>query len=171
MFDLRFYKCKDKENIINKTKSDEIVLRGLLKEPSSIYNPSITIKMNSDILTENYNYVQIPRFNRFYFIEDIVINDTFMIMSLRCDVLESFKTDILESTQIIDRQENDFDLKIVDNYVVIKPNKKFQVKKFPLQPFQTDNIVDDMRIYTLTTGSLQSVVLTGDEIGEGEEEL
>ncbi|MBR6516445.1 MAG: hypothetical protein IKT40_06270 [Bacilli bacterium] len=160
MFDIRFYICKDKENIINKTKTSEIVKRGTLKEPSSIYNPTITIKNDSDIITKNYNYVEIPRFNRFYFIEDIVISDAFSIISLRCDVLESFKDDILNSTQIIGRQENAFDLDIVDNEIVVKPNKIFQVKLFPNSPFETDNVQSDDFIYTLTTGSLQSKMLT-----------
>lgn len=161
MFDIRFYICKDKENIINKTKTSEIVKRGTLKEPSSIYNPTITIKNDSDIITKNYNYVEIPRFNRFYFIEDITITDSFSIISLRCDVLESFKDDILNSTQIIGRQENSFNRNIPDNEMVFTNRKFKQIKKFPTTPFNTNSSISaDGYYYTLTTGSLQSKVET-----------
>ena len=159
MFDLRFYKVKDKENVINKTKENEIVKRGTLKDVSSIYNPTVMIKNDSSILTQNYNYVEIPRFNRFYFIEDIVIDDVYSIISLRCDVLESFKEDILNSTQIIGRQETAFNLDLPDNEIVFT-NKKFkQIKKFPIDPFDTNSSISATGFYyTLTTGSKQSKV-------------
>ena len=84
-FDLRFYECPDKANIINKNKNNELVLRGELKDTSSIYTPTITVKLNETIIGKNY--VEIPRFNRFYFITDITIDNNYMIINLKCDIL------------------------------------------------------------------------------------
>lgn len=154
--DLRFYIVKDKENVINKEKLGEIVIRGSIKEASSIYSPSITIKNNIDILTKNYNYVQIPKFNRFYFIDNIIIDDVYSTVSLSCDVLESFKEDILNSTQIIGRQENAFNLDLVDNELTVTNVTKKQIIKMPKTPFNTDDLTTNDYIYTLTTGSIQA---------------
>lgn len=135
-FDIRFYNCPDKNNIINKTKNNEIVLRGELKNVSSIYNPTIIIHRNNDII--NKNYVEIPRFNRFYYITDIVLDSDDMIINLKCDVLESFKNDFMSTTQIIGRQETAFNRYLEDSNIP-KYNKVFtQIKKVGTSPFNTE---------------------------------
>lgn len=135
-FDLRFYECPDKANIINKTKNNELVLRGELKDTSSIYTPTITVKLNEAIIGKNY--VEIPRFNRFYFITDITIDNNYMIINLKCDVLESFKNDFMDTTQIIGRQESKFNRYIEDTNIP-KYNETFtQVKKIGTSPFNTE---------------------------------
>ena len=156
---IKLYNNQNVKNSINKVLQNEIVLNGTLKEPSSILSPQIKVVKQDDILLKNYCYIE--KFKRYYFIENITVeNNNFLTLDLSVDVLESFKTDILNSTQVIGRQENSFDLKIVDSESIIKPNKKFQVRVFPNSPLSTDNFTDDDFIYTLTTGSLQSVVLT-----------
>lgn len=156
---IKLYNNQNVKNSINKVLQNEIVLNGTLKEPSSILSPQIKVVKQDDILLKNYCYIE--KFKRYYFIENITVeNNNFLTLELSVDVLESFKTDILNSTQVIGRQENSFDLKIVDSEIIIKPNKTFQVRVFPNSPLTTDNFTDDDFIYTLTTGSLQSVVLT-----------
>ena len=167
---IKLYNNANVKNSINKVLQNELVLTGTLKEPCSILSPQIKVIKQDDILLKNYCYIE--KFKRYYFIENITIeNNNFLTLDLSVDVLESFKTDILNSTQVIGRQENSFDLKIVDSEIIVKPNKNFQVRVFPQSPLSTDDFTDDDFIYTLTTGSLQSVVLTGDEIGEGEGEF
>lgn len=135
-FDIRFYNCPDKNNIINKTKNNEKVLRGELRNVSSIYNPTIIIHRNDDIL--NKNYVEIPRFNRFYYITDIVLDNDDMIINLKCDVLESFKDDFMDTTQIIGRQETAFN-KYLEDSNIPKYNKLFtQIKQVGTSPFNTE---------------------------------
>ena len=156
---IKLYNNQNVKNSINKVLQNEIVLNGTLKEPSSILSPQIKVVKQDDILLKNYCYIE--KFKRYYFIENITVeNNNFLTLDLSVDVLESFKNDILKSTQVIGRQENSFDLKIVDSEIIIKPNKKFQVRVFPNSPLSTANFTDDDFIYTLTTGSLQSVVLT-----------
>lgn len=170
MMQIKLYNNANVKNSINKILQNELVLTGTLKEPCSILSPQIKVLKQDAILLKNYCFIE--KFKRYYFIENITVeNNNFLTLDLSVDVLESFKNDILNSTQVIGRQENSFDLKIVDSEIIVKPNKNFQVRVFPQSPLSTDDFTDDNFIYTLTTGSLQSVVLTGDEVGEGEGEF
>ena len=53
------------------------------------------------------NYCYIPAWNRYYFIEDITCLNTFLYkVTLKCDVLMSFRNDILDIYGVVDRAEN-----------------------------------------------------------------
>ena len=53
------------------------------------------------------NYCYIPAFNRYYFIEDITCENTYIYtLTLKCDVLMTFKNDINDIYGIVDRAEN-----------------------------------------------------------------
>ena len=71
-----------------------------------ILNPSVLVKNTNDISDiKNYNYMEIPALNRYYFIDSISSEGGLIRINGRCDVLMSHKTDILNSTQYILRQE------------------------------------------------------------------
>lgn len=76
-----------------------------LKEPTSLSNPTIKVGIDkmSEVLESNYCYIS--RFNRFYYITDKRPNGNVVELDLKCDVLESAKSDILNSTQIFSRSE------------------------------------------------------------------
>ena len=66
-----------------------------------LYNPTLIIKSNNVISS---NYLYIPNFNRFYFIVNKNLDKAgITIINCECDVLMSFKNDILNSTQLIRR--------------------------------------------------------------------
>ena len=55
----------------------------------------------------NFNYAYIPKFQRYYFVDDIsVFPNKIYLLTLRCDVLTSFKDDILKSYARIVEQTN-----------------------------------------------------------------
>ena len=93
--DITFYKTKSETNKINKTLSDAITLTGSFKDNTNIVLPTITVHYNADLLTLNYCYI--PVFNRYYFVDSIELDGEFLVIALSCDVLMSFKNDILSS--------------------------------------------------------------------------
>jgi len=94
------YNNNSEINVVNKNITNETSLTGYLRDNSDIRNP--VIRINSDESITTFNYCYIPSFNRYYFITDInVIRTGIWSMSLKCDVLMSFKDDILNSYAII----------------------------------------------------------------------
>lgn len=103
---IKLYKVYDRENKLNKTLNNELVLTGSLKTKVSVFNPVIMLKSDNFNFSE-YNYCYIEEFNRYYFIEDIDINAlTLFEMRLREDVLMSFNSDIKNMTVQINESSN-----------------------------------------------------------------
>lgn len=99
---ITFYKNSSEKEKIGKSLSSGLTLSGNLRDECSITSPSILVKATSLV---DYNYCYIPEFKRYYFISDIVsVRNNLWRVSLKCDVLESFKSDILNSSCIINKQ-------------------------------------------------------------------
>ena len=91
---------------MNKTLSGTpIELEGSLKEECSIEKPIIIVE--STIAINDYNYIHIPDFNRYYFRTgfDVIRNGLFRI-SGRTDVLMSFKESINNFDVILNHSES-----------------------------------------------------------------
>lgn len=94
------YKTTNANNDLNKTISDKVELVGALREASSIIAPSILIQSNPI----GYNYAYIPEFGRYYYIKNITaFRKGAYIVDLKCDVLMSFKEEILNMRGIVSR--------------------------------------------------------------------
>ena len=103
---IKLYKVYDRENKLNKTLNNEKVLTGSLKNKVSVYNPVIMLKSDNFNFSD-YNYCYIEDFDRYYFIEDIEINNlTLFEVRLREDVLMSFNNDIKNMTVQINESNN-----------------------------------------------------------------
>ena len=101
---INFYKNSSEKNKIGKSLSSGLTLNGNLRDECSITSPSILVEATSLV---DYNYCYIPEFKRYYFISDITsVRNNLWRVSLKCDVLESFKTDILKLSCIVDKQQN-----------------------------------------------------------------
>lgn len=101
---MKMYNTSDSNNTINKTLANETEFNIKLKGDTSITRPVVVLHSNSIIL---FNYVYIPEFNRYYFVDKIELfpNGIYNI-SLKVDVLESFKNDIKNSRGLISKQTN-----------------------------------------------------------------
>ena len=94
------YKTTNANNDLNKTISDKVELVGALREASSIIAPSILIQSNPI----GYNYAYIPEFGRYYYIKNITaFRKGAYIIDLKCDVLMSFREEILRMSGIVSR--------------------------------------------------------------------
>lgn len=98
------YNTNDSTNTINKSLDFISDIDVKFKEEVNIYNPNIMLKYDDLI---NFNYMYIDKFKRYYFIEDIeVFPNKIYKLTLKCDVLMSFKDDILNSYGNITSQTN-----------------------------------------------------------------
>ena len=98
------YNTNDSTNTINKTLNFISDIDVKFKEEVNIYNPNIMLKYDDLI---NFNYMYIDKFKRYYFIEDVeVFPNKIYKLALKCDVLMSFKDDILNSYGNITSQTN-----------------------------------------------------------------
>ena len=88
-----FYKTLDNKNVINKTLTSPLNVELKLRDNQDVIAP--VLKMS--VTVTPYNYCYIPYFNRFYFVEKIEKHGELFIVGLYCDVLESYKDDILSS--------------------------------------------------------------------------
>lgn len=111
------YTTASEENRINKVLTTVTTLTGTLREDTNVENPYITIDMTNtqtDILKCNYAYI--TEFGRYYFIIDKkIINNNFIELQLRVDVLKTYATEILNNEVLIERSEFYNEPYIVDN--------------------------------------------------------
>ena len=101
---MKMYNTTDSNNTMGKTLTDETSFDIKLKGEVSITQPVVVLHSNNIIL---FNYAYIPDFHRFYFVDKIELfpNGIYNI-SLKVDVLETYKTDIAESSGLISKQTN-----------------------------------------------------------------
>lgn len=111
---LNLYVCYDDERVVNKTLTSIYTLNGTLRDECSVMSPNITIETTS-VITQ-FNYAYIPEFNRYYYITNITaITDKLFELSLKCDVLMSFKNQLKNCYAVIERQETLNNNYIADN--------------------------------------------------------
>lgn len=101
---IKIYHNYSANNKLNKTITLLIEKNVKLKNETNIIRP--TIILTGDI-SNNMNYVYIPKFNRYYYIVDKKsINNEMYEIFLEVDVLMSFKEIILNLHCIIDKQQD-----------------------------------------------------------------
>lgn len=103
-----------------------------IKENSNVMN--ITLYFNSgnfdsykDIISE-CNYCYIKGFNRYYFIDDFILNEG-KILGLKCsiDVLYTYSDKILNTAQFIERNANKYNGLYLDEFYPITQKKEMKL--------------------------------------------
>jgi len=119
---VNFYNNTSENIIVDKSDylKNRIYYFCTLKQKTSVMNPVLQIfTANQEILSKNYCYI--PRFNRYYFINNVSsVRDNLWEFELSCDVLMSFKEILFEQECLIGRNEFEFDDMIVDDNVFSK---------------------------------------------------
>lgn len=128
----KIYKTKSAPNVVNKVLTEVVAFEEVIfKEDTSLLNPTIIINGVSnassytieDIGTSNY--FSIPKVNRYYFITDItMMSGGRVAITGKVDVLMSFKSDILGSTQLIVRQEKKTNNYLIDTDIPLSSKKQ-----------------------------------------------
>ena len=137
------YKNSSENNVIGKTLTQIKSVECNLKNDVSVVNPTLVLSYTDSILDSNYCFI--PKFNRYYFIDEIIpITGDRSIIKCRVDVLESFKDAIKSLTAIINKQETIAD-KFIDDGSWIVENKDF------LQSYNFSNGFNDNGEFILIT--------------------
>ena len=124
---MKLYTTKTPNNTIGKVLENETEYNIKFKSQADRTKPVVVLMSETMI---DFNYAYIPDFNRYYFVESIEVTPNKIYnISLRCDVLESFKNDILESSGFVNQQttpnkyyNSDYQTEIKKEVDVIKSN-------------------------------------------------
>lgn len=109
------YNSSAESNVVDKTShiTSAGSLSGTFKGEVSVTNPSITFYFNG---VPSFNYVYIQKFSRYYYVTAITnISNNLWRADLKCDVLMSFKNEILNLYCVIARQENSYNDNLIDS--------------------------------------------------------
>lgn len=127
---LKLYQVTDGDNVMNKTLSDTpLTLTIRLKRDTDIINPMLILSAIDGVDYNNYNYARIEELNRFYFIDNATnLNNKRWQLNLSCDVIETYKDEILLSHAKFKRSIRagdyintaDFDTSIIESIEVYK---------------------------------------------------
>lgn len=91
------------KNKLGKSLSNLQIFSGALRDRTSIINPVIIMEIENPA---GFNYAYIPEFDRYYFIDDITsVRTGLWLISMKVDVLESFKNNILNVPVILSDSE------------------------------------------------------------------
>ena len=107
---ITLYKTKSANNVINKKLVSDKNLGNacILADNTSVTSPSVIIGGISSLDSiSDYNYAYIPQCHRYYYINDIIaLSGGRVKLLLSVDVLKTYSSDILASTQLVTRQKN-----------------------------------------------------------------
>lgn len=131
---MKLYTTKTPNNTIGKVLENETEYNIKFKAQADRTKPVVVLMSETMI---DFNYAYIPDFNRYYFVESIEVTPNKIYnISLRCDVLESFKNDILESSGFVNQQtttnkyyNSDYQTEIKKEVDVIKSNVTLDTTK------------------------------------------
>ena len=129
-FTISLYKTASENNRVVKALTSGKEMSGELRNQTSVLNPSIRIESADNIST--YNYAYISEFGRYYYITDIVsVRTNCWVVSLRCDVLMSYKDEIKTITGVVVRQESNPNKLLVDRLERIQSDKEIDILYYP----------------------------------------
>lgn len=134
MITVKLHQTSSTRNKIGKTLDAGLDFSCCLKDDCSILNPRLDIFTDSDITDKNYMYI--PAFGRYYFIDDIVsTNNGYWTITAHVDVLETYKTHIKNNDAVIRRQKNKYNLYLDDPDFHTYNYDRIQTLKFPANSF------------------------------------
>lgn len=103
-FTISLFKTASENNRVVKVLTNEKQLSGELRNQTSVLSPKIRIESEENI--SSYNYCYIPEFGRYYYIVDITsVRTRVWEVSMRCDVLMSYKDEIQGLNVILDNTQ------------------------------------------------------------------
>lgn len=134
---ITFYKTDDNDNVINKTLTDKVTIPLYLKGQFDVINPILVLSNASGIDFRKYNYAVISDFDRLYFVRNVTqVSAKIYNLFLECDVLETFKHDILECNARFkrgvkegDTQQQNTVKEVSKNFTIYKSNVSIDYSK------------------------------------------
>ena len=152
---ITFYKISDDRRQVSKTLNNTTKIKdstGRLKTDCSVMDPIIEMSYDVDLLQCNYMYI--PEFSRYYFINKIEVGAQRMYLTAHVDVLQTYAASIRELDCIVARQESDGKANFYLNDKMFRAHN-FKILKtiaFPSTPFMEGNNNVDSLVLTVGGG-------------------
>lgn len=132
---LVLYNCTAENNRVDKTAylSNQFLLKGTIRDHSSIINPQITIEKTNPTYY-GYNYMYIPDFKRYYFIKNFTqVTNKLWLIDAHVDVLYTWRASITQMKAVIDKSQllSESNLYMDDGSFVMESRKYITVYPFP----------------------------------------
>lgn len=129
------FTCTAERNRVNKEDfiSNRFSMEGTIKDPTSALDIVLHVEKTNPVIYK-YNYMYISEFNRYYFIDDIEnLGMRRWQIKAHVDVLFSFMKDILSTSAIIDKveEETKSNLYLDDGSFIMDSRKYNEIKEFP----------------------------------------
>ena len=127
IFNVALYNNKSEKNRVNKASFLTLIdtVSGAFRGETTLTDVEIDIEYN--IVDNNYgsllpiNYIYIPIFRRFYFVDEIeFVRKNLITLKCSVDVLYTYRAKILELYGFIDRNEFEYNDKIIDTKRVVE---------------------------------------------------
>ena len=133
--ELNLFTCTAENERVNKTDyiTNRFVMNGSLRDESSVIDPVIMIEKNNPTLY-NYNYMYIPEFKRWYYINDIIsIRNGLWEIHAHVDVLYTWGADIKRMSGVADKLEDIMNANVYfdDGSFIMDSRNDIEVKEFP----------------------------------------
>lgn len=133
--ELNLFTCNAENERVDKTNyiSNRFVLNGNLKDASSVIDPVILIEKNNPTLYD-YNYMYIPEFKRWYYINDIIsVKNGLWEIHAHVDVLYTWGADIKRMNGVADKLEDILNANVYfdDGSFIMDSRNDIEVKEFP----------------------------------------
>ena len=122
---------------INKNITEITSIDLTLYLDTNVLNPVFKVKT----FNNNGNYLYVSSLNRYYYINNYTLSNQCVYLHCSVDVLMSYKTDILNSTCLISRAENDYNDNIIDTLAPITEDTVYTVKNFGDPIKTTENFI------------------------------
>ena len=112
--EINLYENSSENYVVSKNITlKESMQNCILKDNTSVENPIILVRSGSNI--SGYNYMYIPDFHRYYYIEEIVsVNNGLWELHGHVDVLQTYGNHIRQQTATCKRQEQLFNMYLDD---------------------------------------------------------
>lgn len=126
-FDVTFYQTDSDPRTVDKYLGNPWTTQGTLREGTSIVNPVILVECTIPGFIRNYAYI--PIFQRYYFITDVKsVRKNLWEISLKCDVLMTFKSGILSIRTRVLRSESNHNWNYTDTLPPIESGAQIITK-------------------------------------------
>ena len=132
MADITFYNNNSDRRCINKVLTDAKTISGNVKTQYTSSGISLDIDISvSGITPFQFNYMKYD--NKFYYIDNVdFVSQKIIRLNCSVDLLESYKSQILKQTAVLERSQNIYSRYIDDDKLVLNAYKRVQTKAFPV---------------------------------------
>ena len=130
-FKIKLFYNESEPEKVSKSLTEKADLSCVLRDGCSLIDPVVILETTHEIISAT-NYVRIPQFNRYYYVNNIrSVRNGLYELSCHVDVLHTYRSEIKANKAIIHRSENNYELNFDDGSLKTFNNPKVTTKSFP----------------------------------------